>query len=82
MKGRDTRGYPHRGYPPAVDCNWLRVDFDEGGKPENPGQGKTLEVRLRSTSETQPIYDPRSGLNPGHIGEKWKFENSIPFEIN
>ena len=34
MKRKDThhtRGYPYRGYPPAAGCNWLRVDFDEGG---------------------------------------------------
>ena len=28
---------------------------------------KTLGVRLRST-ETQPTYDPRPGLDPGHRG--------------
>ena len=33
MKGKETRGYPYRGYQPTVRCNWLRVDFDEGGKP-------------------------------------------------
>ena len=36
MKGKDTRGYPHEPrYPPAAGGNWLRVDCDEGGKPES-----------------------------------------------
>ena len=38
MKGKDTRGYPYRGYPPAAGCNWPRVDFDEGGKSGVPGE--------------------------------------------
>ena len=36
MKGKDTGGYPYRGYLAAAVCYWLRVDFDEEGKPEYP----------------------------------------------
>ena len=63
MKGKDTRDYPYGGYPPAaafIDLESILM------REENRGtRRKTLGVRLRST-EAQPTYDPRSGLNPGH----------------
>ena len=54
MKGKGTTDYPHGGYPPKAGCNWLKVDFEEEGKPVYPE--KNPRVRLRST-ETQPTYD-------------------------
>ena len=37
MKGKESRGYPYRGtIHLQLDVILLRVDFDEGGKPEYP----------------------------------------------
>ena len=46
MKGKDTRGYPYRGYPPEAGCNWLRVDFDEQGKPEYPEKNPRSQIEI------------------------------------
>jgi len=39
--------------------------FVEGGKPENPE--KNPESKDESHQETQPTYDTRLEMNPGHI---------------
>ena len=46
MKGKDTRGYPYRGYLPAAGCNWQRADFDEGGKPEYAEKNSRSQIEI------------------------------------
>ena len=75
MKGKDTRGYPCRGDPPADRCNWLTVNFDKGEKPDY------LEKNPRSQIEID--------WNSAHIrpwGQGWtrvtKVEGMVDLPLN
>ena len=63
MKGKDTRDYPYRGYPSAAGCNWLRVDFDEGGKAEYPEKNPQSQIEIDWNSAhiwSEARVEPRS----------------------
>ena len=65
MKGENTRGYPYQGYPPAAGCNWLRVDFDEGGVPgEKPPESDWDWLKLSPHKTLGPRVEPMS--------QRWK----------
>ena len=64
MKGKDTRGY--RGYPPAAACNWLRVDFDDGGKPDCPEKNPHTKIDWNSVH----IRPPVRRVEPG--SQRWE----------
>ena len=43
MKAKDTTGYPHRGYPPAAECNWLKEAFSPEYLEKNPPSQITID---------------------------------------
>ena len=61
MKGKDTRGYPHRGYPPTARCNLLRVYFDEGGKLDQyPEKNPQSQIEIDRYNK-----QPEARVEPG-----------------
>ena len=55
MKGKDTRGYPHWKYTLLTGCSWLKVDFDDGGKPGYPEKNRCSQLEIEWNSAD--IYD-------------------------
>ena len=55
MKVNDTRGYPFRGYLPRSYL--LRVNFDEGGKPEYPEKIPWSQIQINWNSAHIYVID-------------------------
>ena len=63
MKGKDTRGYSNRRYLLASGCNRLRVDFDEGGKPEHQEKNPRSQIEIDWNS---------AHIGPRAEAQRWK----------
>ena len=62
MKGKDPR------YPAIGECNWLRADFDEWGKPENPEKNPLDQIEIDWNSTYNLMAEAR--VEPG--SQSWE----------